>query len=790
MNSSANTAPIRKRLASTLAYAGLLYAFICTFPLAFQAVAPGLDASWMFALNKLAGSGAYLFGRDVAFTYGPLGFLLVPRDVGTGISFVTSEALWCLLQLALFGALAWRFSGSATTLLLLCAGYSILVALGVGIEYRFVFAACAFGLLSLGQDRANWLFAVGAALLGSIGLLMKLGSGLSVLSVVAGTWLVLLTNGGRASRTVVGRGMIAAVVSFVALSWFLFRSPVNFWKWTRELLEVVSGYSAAMSIAGEKWPLVLAAASVGCLICMHFLLTAPLRRCLWLFLAVVFFAFKEAFVRQDGHRLVFFTTAGMIPILLLLAPSVTGRDKRRLMGSFLFLAGIIILFASNYQAFPALRWREVASLLSMGPGLENIQRLIFFSRTREELRAEAIQNLVPDVLPDSWQRRFEDPRASVSIIPSELSIAAANRMNWKPMPVLQLYSAYTAELDAITAAGLADSGAEYLVVTYEAIDGRNLLMDTPSAWRSVMEHYEIADVDPNERRILLARTPPNPEATREVLNGRASMNEWVPVRETTHLLYASLYLNYTMLGKLADTLYQIPPLYIEMCRRSGRLERYRLISRTAVNGFVINYPPANQYDLEDLLRGTGTDSVIRFRIVPPPSSWLFRNEYTWALLESTRVVTPAGGAPRPPTDPEISPSAGEGRRAVIEIASSDPNGVRDLNLIQVLVNHDLSGVKACYLSYDATANRLWLIADAGSGSAGYGQAGDGVALTNSQCTIPLQQTSVRIEGNVLRLRVAIEFKDSLKGTENFYVSAMDRSGLRTAWKARAVWQVK
>jgi hypothetical protein len=58
----------------------VLYVFICTFPIQFEPLQSGLDGSWMYAINRLATSATDGIGRNVAFTYGPWGFVLKPRE--------------------------------------------------------------------------------------------------------------------------------------------------------------------------------------------------------------------------------------------------------------------------------------------------------------------------------------------------------------------------------------------------------------------------------------------------------------------------------------------------------------------------------------------------------------------------------------------------------------------------------------------------------------------------------------------------------------------------------------
>ena len=777
------------RLLSFLAITGLLYAFICTFPGIYEPLAPGLDESWMFALNRLASFGPYLFGRDTVFTYGPLGFILAPREVGSGTSLIVAEVFWCLLQVLLFISAAWQLRGRLTTLLLFSSAYLILCALGLWLEYRFIFATYTFVLLTLEQSQRAWVLAALAGLLAVTGLHMKWSLGISVMSVVAGSWLLLIRENTQSSHKIVLAGSAAAAGGLLAFVQIIFQSPANFGKWFLSSVQVMRGYSAAMSIKGPSLPLLFAAASAVILAGLYLLLTRPSRRCLLLFLLFLFFAFKEGFVRQDGHRMAYFLAAAMIPALLLLSPSLSGRDRRLLTNAFLFLSVITIIHASTFESFPALRWENVRSFVLMQPGLQNVRRLISIGQTREELRAASVLSMRPNMVPISWQKWFDDPQSTVSILPSELNIAAANHMNWQPTAVLQLYSGYTKSLDEATASALTGHGAQYLIVTYEAIDGRNLILDTPLTWRTVMEHYGVLDIDANGHRALLVRKPQKPESLHKLLDGRASMNGWVPVRETSHLLYASLDINYTLLGKLADLFYHVPALYIEALRQSGRTEKYRLMSRTASSGVLINYLPANQYDMEELFQGKGEDPVVRFRLVPSNSSLYFQHQYAWSLSESTRSLMLSGDISEPPTVPDISLTAGAGRQATIEITASDPNGARDLRLIQVLVNHELNGVKACYMSYEIAEERLWLIADVGSGPAGFGRPGELTTLANSQCKVPLGQASVRATGTTVSIRIPIEFDASFKGVQHFYAYALDRKGLRTEWNARTTWQV-
>ena len=63
----------------------ILGAFVLlTFPPCFGRMGGGLDSSWAIGLNE-AVNRHMIFGRDVVFTYGPLGFVTIPVNLGSNM---------------------------------------------------------------------------------------------------------------------------------------------------------------------------------------------------------------------------------------------------------------------------------------------------------------------------------------------------------------------------------------------------------------------------------------------------------------------------------------------------------------------------------------------------------------------------------------------------------------------------------------------------------------------------------------------------------------------------------
>ncbi len=139
----------------------------------------------------------------------------------------------------------------------------------------------------------------------------------------------------------------------------------------------------------------------------------------------------------------------------------------------------------------------------------------------------------------------------------------------------------------------------------------------------------------------------------------------------------------------------------------------------------------------------------------------------------------------------FAPKAGAGLNQKFTLQVSSPAGYRNLNVVQVVVGHTLTGTGTCYAYYDATANVIGLIGDAGNEIAGAPAApGSSGKLENSQCSIDLSQSAVAGSGNSLTLALQIGFKPSFSGSQNIYAIAIDKVGWNSRWRSVGTWTVQ
>ncbi len=115
---------------------GILYFCLMSFAVQFDPVKTGLDESWAWALNAVTQT-SYIFGRDVVFTYGPLGFLMCPRPIGHNFLWASCFAIFIqaiyAVVLSIIALTAWTKRG----FFLFLAGSIVASAFGMWGEYSY-----------------------------------------------------------------------------------------------------------------------------------------------------------------------------------------------------------------------------------------------------------------------------------------------------------------------------------------------------------------------------------------------------------------------------------------------------------------------------------------------------------------------------------------------------------------------------------------------------------------------------------------------------------------------------
>jgi hypothetical protein len=593
--------PARGRLtiphvhAVSSALAAALLTLVC-WPVANILPFAGSDESWKAALLMAANDHMH-WGRDLVFTYGPLGWLPYPQAF-FGNLLVVSWLYVLVLEFAL-------------ALLLVVSLRAV-----VGLAPAALIAFAAMPVISTNMTEVAPLIALGVACLaieGRLGrvtpavapalaafaalqLLIKFSDGPVCLGLAMLTAIAL----GEHRLRHVGTAICTFVVALLALWLALGQSLGDVPLWLRGAISVTEGYTGAMSVTqpGVQWQYVAAlvgTVAVGGLLWLHTAAMARARRwCLLLcFAGVGYEYFKEGFVRQDiGHTAIFFAAI----VTMALVPA-WGRNLRiaayataLLLGLAIFQSLPIVTPSTWNGAMNLQRFGVAAQLLSSGDSRRAVVR-----SARE--RVEGQLHVAPALIAALRGR-------TVDVLPYEATAAWAYDLDWRPLPVFQDYGAYTAYLDQRNADALAGSRApERLLRQHVApLDNRFESFEAPRTYLSVLCRY--AQVSAIGRWQVVTRVPDRCGTPRRIGEQivRAGMPVDVPRAGGSDVVYAELHVSSSPLANLGVAIFKLvtlPQITVDGVS-------HRLVTSIAGGPGVLRVPASLGYS-----KGFGGELAIR-----------------------------------------------------------------------------------------------------------------------------------------------------------------------------------
>jgi hypothetical protein len=132
----------------------------------------------------------------------------------------------------------------------------------------------------------------------------------------------------------------------------------------------------------------------------------------------------------------------------------------------------------------------------------------------------------------------------------------------------------------------------------------------------------------------------------------------------------------------------------------------------------------------------------------------------------------------------MSPARSSALNTTYTFTFTDTNGWADLSVLDILVNNSINAVSACYLAFVPSANTLYLVDDKGEAGGPYSvlQIPSAGSVSNGQCTIKGQGSSISGVGNTLTLVLNVSFSQSFGGNRVFYVAARNSTTGNSGWQ--------
>ena len=475
-----------------------LIVFALTHP-SFELVADGLDPSWQTGLFLGLHHGL-VFGRDVVYTYGPLGFLKFPAIYYPSL---TLAAWWYvaavrIVTAALLAIAAGRIWGSwllaflATLVGSLAIEHPRIWELGYAAPVTVLVCVWAALALDDGSERLSYrLIPVLGGALSAVELLSKVSIGLFVPSLFG---YVIMVGGRRRNRDLLV--FLAALIVAAPVCLAVVGQPVGaIGAYLQRSYQVAAAYSdtTGSPLRWRDWfyaacPLVLILyASIA-----SARTSSPWRRFALpgLLALYTFQAYKAGLIVGGGHLPIYYT--GMVGAWFGVPWQRVAR--RRLAASSL-AAISLALTVSMIGVASDTSFRDMVS----DQPLFSHWRAETFDRVRLLRSATTLQTEI-DANRESLRREYaiapeliaaigERP---VDVAPWEASAVWAYGLNWRPAPIFQAYLAQSTPLDEMNASAYASPvGPQVILRQVGAVPlGRNPSFESPAAVVAMVCHFE------------------------------------------------------------------------------------------------------------------------------------------------------------------------------------------------------------------------------------------------------------------------------------------------------------
>jgi hypothetical protein len=630
--------------------------FICAFPPLVPRDCPTdtdvlLDASWRIAVNHARSAGLN-YGETIVFTYGPLGFVSCPMDVGNNLAVsALFRVLVYFVSVSSLCLYAWRCRNTttfATILVVACLA-------GCWQEIEKSVIVGTIGCLGLAWVWRSRAFAGIAGALCAFSLLLKFSSGVACLAsmlVWAACAMAFRPRDEWARLTmIVG---VTFLTSLIGLFW-IFGGPITgILPWLRYSWSVSSGYSQ-MTTPGPLWELGLAICEIVIVTWAAFCARAD-RRCCFAFILVapaIFLNFKHGFMRQDAYHAPFFFIS--VPLLACF-PLI---DARRLRGRIALAAACIVLLMMSSvhrlwylgtsvsmrdSAYWSLRaaeasekiesiadvmrqaaWTQQATSQLLPMGWSNLVECKEWESRRRAMNTNWCRQSAKHKLPAGILAQIGD--GSIDAYPWDVYLPIMNNLRWCPRPILQSYSAYTPTLDRLGASQYAsERGPDFILYRHQAIDHQHPMLVDVLTWLEMYRWYDVEEQIDSEYALLTRRSQPRFAEAVPAGSQRLSFGErWdIPQVDALDAVVLQADLKLTLAGHARETLFRIHPPWLRVEYQDGSAKMFRLVWRNAKSGFLVSDLPTY---LDPVVRMWQGDRGAAVKAVAFHSDPLFVNQH-------------------------------------------------------------------------------------------------------------------------------------------------------------------
>ena len=600
----------------------------------------GLDPSWSNVINY-AFINDMSFGKDLVFTYGPLGSFRFPGYVYAESSYYTAIVLSVFIALIV-----------ATSLFMITRKINLLgktlgiIAIFTGLINDGLFfwylIPILFVIITFEKDNEKIYKTLSFLLLAvlSFSVLIKFSHfPTAILSVlfVDGYFYYKFKQKVPLYMLL----FFAFMIVFYTLSG---QNIFDFYDYFVGSFNTLSGYSEAMNIFGPSSMIyIFLALFIG----MYILLLKVFydNRSLKLFLVsltaslVLFMAFKQGFVRHDGHAITAF--AGMAFVFGLFYLYYYEYFKNNI---YKFIANSLLILSIIFS-FTIVGFYKINTILApyiidkINSGLPTKE--VFTSINRDKFVLVSQMTNFHDFYYKikDFHKIFDSNRivelnqeyknsmnnikekidlsgisGTVDIYPWDQSYIIANELKYQPRPLFQSYSVYTPKLIENNIEFLrSEKAPDNILFQIKEIDERLPSTMESASWIEILKRYETVGLKNNFLHMKKRTTP-------RVINFKNTQTINSKFNEIVNTPYDNAFVKIkfkkSLFGSIINTLFKSPILWIKLEFSDGSTIQKRIIPQISSSGFILTPYIDNIYDFH--MYEIGKDSgkrVESFKII-------------------------------------------------------------------------------------------------------------------------------------------------------------------------------
>ncbi len=560
-----------------------------------------LDDSWRYFLN-ISGHEGYIFGKDVFFTYGPLGYLCYMMNLpDNGPWFIIGIAIWCAI-IAAYIFLLWKvlvlLFKERISLISLMASTLCAVASYIVLErdnfllYLLLLAATIYSLELRNSEEHIYMYVICNALL-TLMFFVKFStftSGFAFLVLFAAYEIFVCKN--RKSIWLVIPSLVSMPICYLIYN----PSVVNLKDYIAGILKISSGWMETQqydfTVTGKD--LVALISIMACYVVLLVLALVTQHEksgVIFACSASMFFVYKYATTRHGLACGIWLF--GMIYSIIPLTIDFKAlkENKGRIATVAIPIIALCITITAAFQANTVHN--------SFGNIKETLRNKAY---NWTHLSESGIEDTVyGDYMAVSETLLEKIGSETVAVYPYKVSLKAAYPdLNVIHYPSVQNANEFIPWIDSKTAEWLDDpqKASSYLLINDETIDNHIKYLDAPLTWRSIQNNYSLVDYE-GDWTLLKRKVEEAADYGELELISREVYTTWETIEVPKEADYAVIHTEYSFLGKIKKFLYHVYTLNMNIEYDDGTSIDGRIMTPNLESGFDLAAFPQSTEELAE-----------------------------------------------------------------------------------------------------------------------------------------------------------------------------------------------